>query len=121
MQSFIIFGFYPLPILITPLRIVMLVCVIWATPLFYLLQTILAYLIRFHSHLHLSCTLHMCLFSILAAAMLIPIFIPSVVGCACVDVQHVLQMDRLRKQTEERQEEMMQRSQTEADMLSEEL
>ena len=53
--------------------------------------------------------------------MLISIVMGPVVGCAWRDVQHALQMDRLRKQTEERQEEMMQRSQTEADMLTEEL
>ncbi|KAK7455722.1 hypothetical protein BaRGS_00039462 [Batillaria attramentaria] len=34
---------------------------------------------------------------------------------------HALQMDRLRLQTEEKQEQLMQRSQTEADMLTEEL
>ena len=79
--------------------------------------------IRFHCHIHLSCILLLfCeFFFFFFAAMIIPIFIPLVVCCAYDDVQHVLQMERLRKQTEERQEEMMQRSQTEADMLSEEL
>ncbi|XP_025091314.1 CAP-Gly domain-containing linker protein 1-like isoform X4 [Pomacea canaliculata] len=35
--------------------------------------------------------------------------------------EHVLQMEKLRRQTEETREELMQRSQTEADMLTEEL